>query len=346
MRLRGVLLCLALLSAMPAAAMDFGVYEIPDPVTGLAAYRVFATGDIVPGDADGILAALEDAGAEEGDRIEVYFHSPGGSVGEGINLGRVLNALGAITNVGQRAKLPTRVRDGICASACVFSYLGGSYRLLADGSELGVHQFYFTDTRKLTATRATSVTQEMAAEIVEFIEENGADTSFFRVMTSTRSDDILFVPHDTLAEMRVVTGAIRGEEWTFENAGGLANLRIWQDSLSGENKLVLGCEGGGLVVMASLHPPFGSFESADHAIGLYVDGELELIPAPSVIAAPALDGEAANASFRLPAELSERLLTAESIGAGIKEGDAPPFGFQIATGPGREKLATMIESCK
>jgi hypothetical protein len=346
MRLRGVLLALALLPATPAVAMDFAVFEIPDPVTGLAAYRVFATGDIVAGDTDRIVAAIEEAGAEEGDRIEIYLHSPGGAVGEGINLGRVFHALGAITNVGQRAKLPTRIRDGICASACVFSYLGGSYRLLADGSELGVHQFYFTDTRKLTATRATSVTQEMAAEIVEFIEENGADTSFFRIMTSTRSDDILFVPHATLAEMRVVTGPVRGEEWTFENAGGLANLRIWQDSLSGENKLVLGCEAGELVAMASLHPPFGSFERPDHMIGLYIDGELEVIPAGSVISEPALDGIAANASFHVPSELAARLLTAESIGAGIKEGDAPPFGFQIDTGPGRDKLVTMIESCK
>jgi len=55
----------------------------------------------------------------------------------------------------------------------------------------------------------------------------------------------VFVPHDKLRELRVVTD--NGEDWTFEYVEGTIYLKIWQQSSYGENKLLLLCPKGKLV---------------------------------------------------------------------------------------------------
>ena len=76
-----------------------------------------------------------------GSAARVLLASPGGSLLDGIGIGRAISALPVpvTTDVGSGE------RAADCASACVFAYMGGRSCTLREGSRLGVHQFYPTD---------------------------------------------------------------------------------------------------------------------------------------------------------------------------------------------------------
>ena len=96
-------------------------------------------------------------------KLPVYFHSPGGSVIAGFELGRLLRARGLTTGVGwtvpaecdrQKPDDPScdklkrsgrelaaelDTRRGVCASFCVYTVLGGAVRDVGAGARLGIH---------------------------------------------------------------------------------------------------------------------------------------------------------------------------------------------------------------
>jgi hypothetical protein len=70
----------------------------------------------------------------------VYLNSPGGSLIQGMTIGRLLRERGFETNVGKRAADPRQPAAGVCYSACPFAFAGGVRRALLEGSVLGVHR--------------------------------------------------------------------------------------------------------------------------------------------------------------------------------------------------------------
>ena len=128
------------LTPLPAAAMDWTVLQMPD----LGPYRsdgsipdyprlaaaprginiFLGTGEIVPGDAQTLLALIRQAApasavAAPGALPEVWLDSPGGDPFEGFRLGNLIRDLG----------MATVVPDGaFCASACTIVVLGGVER--------------------------------------------------------------------------------------------------------------------------------------------------------------------------------------------------------------------------
>jgi hypothetical protein len=81
----------------------------------------------------------------------IRFHSPGGLLVAGVELGQKIRAHGFNTEVGSDLWDPKgepkdwRVsarRPGVCASACAYAFLGGVERTLDEDSRFGVHRFY------------------------------------------------------------------------------------------------------------------------------------------------------------------------------------------------------------
>jgi hypothetical protein len=206
-RLLGFLL---LFIVRPVQAMSFKV-ETLDRRPIAFWYDVYGDGEIVSGDTDNLLRTMQEAGVSFDRRITVYLHSPGGSVVEALKLGRLISKLKANTSVGRSSATSAE-----CLSACVWAYLGGTYRFLPDTSEVGVHQFAFVNDKAVQTETATAVSQSMAAEIVEFMKQNRADTDFFKLVTSALPRDMYLVPHDKPRELRVVTDNIWDESWSFE----------------------------------------------------------------------------------------------------------------------------------
>jgi len=87
---------------------------------------VLFSGAIQRADAARIMAILDHS-----ERIrEVRFDSRGGSLESGIEIGEQIRA----------HRVATRVTAGtVCASACVYAFLGGMIRVVDDGGRLGIH---------------------------------------------------------------------------------------------------------------------------------------------------------------------------------------------------------------
>jgi hypothetical protein len=367
----------------PAQGMTF-IIDKPDLKSAdpsvVHEWYVYGSGEIVADDAARLLAtmllnasssngqsqnthlALETIRKEIEGRVYVYLDSPGGSLHEGMQIGRLLSRLKAHTNVGRR----TQAKDGKitpapgkCSSACVWAYLGGRYRFLLEDSKIGVHQFAFSDKSQVNVDVATAITQEVAADILKFIKENRADPEFFSLMTRALPAEIYFVPPQKLRELRVVTDDIYDENWSFEisQEDKLPYLRIWQQSMWGENKLLLTCStnflpatSGKTILGSALldrgNPPY---PAGPFTVGLVLDGDHKTIPEKLIIIKPKMQGKYMTSWFVVEANLASRMLTAEKIGATI----VPPrnkdktryYGFLIGTAKGRDKLSKLIQGC-
>jgi hypothetical protein len=143
MSARTILAAALLLAASPAAAddmfvplpkgMDWDEVMKPDAMQfSLVAagnrHVLVAWGQIAGGDSERFRMALDQARPI----AEVWLDSPGGSLEEGLEMGRILRA----------RKVTTRVPRGLhCISACNFAFMGGTVRYVEVGAEFGVHMF-------------------------------------------------------------------------------------------------------------------------------------------------------------------------------------------------------------
>jgi hypothetical protein len=200
-----VILAAAMLTpASLAQAMSFNVVTIDSRISknqsGLIYCFVYGSGEIVEGDAERFFEALQSSHVSQNDDVLLFLDSPGGSLSEGIKLGHSISDFKAKTSVGRQTSDRFKQLPGRCSSACVFAYLGGSYRYLSDDSDLGVHQFSIND-NNMQAGKATASSQFAAAQIVEFIKNSCADIQFSTLMTSALPSEIYFVSHDKLREL-------------------------------------------------------------------------------------------------------------------------------------------------
>jgi hypothetical protein len=116
---------------------------------------ILATGEMRLGDAETFLEVVK-ASLRRGEKLRpiVLIHSPGGNMAAALGIGRVLRAIKATVIVAQGrsgAGAGYGAVRGACASACVFSLMGGVKRVVPDDSRVAVHwvsepraQFYGT----------------------------------------------------------------------------------------------------------------------------------------------------------------------------------------------------------
>ena len=90
--------------------------------------RLIAVGTIRPGTAKAFAAEI----AKRGGYVKtVVLHSPGGSVGDALEMGRLIRQKNFSTEVEN---------GGYCASSCPLVFAGGVERRAGDGAAIGVHQ--------------------------------------------------------------------------------------------------------------------------------------------------------------------------------------------------------------
>jgi hypothetical protein len=115
-----VLAVAGLLSADPAGAAGLEVIDRG------ASRVILLAGTIQRSDVAAIAALLEGPAPVR----EVRFDSKGGSLEAGIEIGERIRA----------RRLATRVTSGaVCASACVYAFLGGMIRAVEEGGRVGIH---------------------------------------------------------------------------------------------------------------------------------------------------------------------------------------------------------------
>ena len=289
------LLAVVLLIA-PARAAKFDVHA------GDELNIIVVTDEILPGDDEHFLAAVEEA-TWEGQSALVVLASPGGALGAGMHMGLIIAENG----------LPTFVPDGeVCASACALAWLAGAPRMMTEVSEIGFHQPYDErDGVMVPSIEANAVvghyiaTIGMGPQIVSFaVSAPPQEMSWLQL--STASDIGLEVTEvsasavsvalgtDVIATPREVAGLDRRVPPTDEafvgdlavplpvmrqlTASEVASLR-----LSGAID-VTGAIGTGLPVVTVL-----AADEADAPAGLPVPWGLRLALSEDIVAHPASD---------------------------------------------------------
>jgi hypothetical protein len=208
---------------------------------------IFSRGRIDPGTVARFEQFLDSHAVDEG--TTVYFHSPGGSLVEGIQLGKVIRQRKLDTSIGAEG-----TNSGACASACAIAFLGGVSRKVPAGTKYGVHRFrYVTDP---TTARAASVQVEQAqiasAILLQYLREMGVDPELYTASALTSSSSISFLSPEHLKKWHVVTeeSTRTAVTWSIDEAGGITYLRGQRKQGSHTETLAFGCRDGALFLFA------------------------------------------------------------------------------------------------
>ncbi len=127
----------------------------------------------------------------------LFLDSPGGRIGQSVDLARMIRARDLTTLVPPGAE---------CASACAFLLLAGNRRSVS--GRLGVHQFSSDDEGRGAIAAIEAETQTVVAQIVVLLAEIGASPKVhIRMFETSNSDMYWFEPAEMLAEGIVTEAA-------------------------------------------------------------------------------------------------------------------------------------------
>lgn len=154
----------------------------------------------------------------------VHFHSPGGNLIAGMELGRLLRQYKVPVYINETKKLETlRAYDdysdewrqttvkGICASACAYAFLGGISRSIDKDSKIGFHQFYnsadqgdFSKHIKIGNSQL-SVDQVFSGLIAGYLAEMGVDSRVLTLASVAGNNQLLSLNDAELKVLNIVT---------------------------------------------------------------------------------------------------------------------------------------------
>ena len=174
-------------------------------------------------------------GDQPGDRLEVYFNSPGGNLIGSIQLGEIIREFGLGTRVARtvpchgcgpafpNGKPQETDGPGHCYSACAFAFLGGKWRI-ADGGSVGVHQSYVKEALtepnapKFTA-QDFSVQQLIEGLVLEYVVKMGVDPRFLTYAASTAPTDLYVFTADEMNLFGITWNDLQYTDWTLKARG-------------------------------------------------------------------------------------------------------------------------------
>ena len=170
--------------AQLAAAMTFDL---------TADGRLLATGTIQPGTGKAFAAEVEKRGSYV---KTVVLHSPGGSVTDALEMGRLIRKSGFATEVG----------DGhYCASSCPLVFAGGIERRADEKSAIGVHQVTGVGASAATAANGMESVQRISAECQRYLRDMGIDSLVWIHAMETPRDELFYFKPDELLTLKLAT---------------------------------------------------------------------------------------------------------------------------------------------
>lgn len=132
----------------------------------------------------------------------VALDSPGGSVTDALEMGRLIRDSGLVTSVAS---------GSLCASSCPLVFAGGTERLATATSAIGVHQIYATvaaDSLPVglqAAGAAMSDAQKTTATITRYLGEAGIDPALWLHALETPPNRLYYLSAEELTQYRLAT---------------------------------------------------------------------------------------------------------------------------------------------
>lgn len=335
-----------LLSTAGAASSADITLEKFDVLDG-STHHMHIEGPIETGDAATITALTRNLPRGRNEMLAVSLNSPGGSVQEGLDIARTLQSLDmqVVTDVMTRDG-----NAGSCASACAYIFVGGTYRFLSVGSQLGVHQFRYSDDSLVPRSETTRDVQNRSADITALLSDAHVDPGFFSLMGITAPDDMTWVDLETLERFNVVNRERAYQENAFTLKGGTMKLLMTHIGLYGINRLTAQCIKGDVIFSSEIFLSEGldvaPGQSGEAAISERFDFSVMVdryTAAPDLLASQTYVDQGITTAFRLPADQLATIMTADLIDVRLveKSGIFIGAGFDVSDG----KVKDMVDSC-
>jgi hypothetical protein len=170
-------------------------------------------------------AFLKSAAASEGGtNFLILLNSTGGNLQAGLELGELIRNSGSSTSVGRTFPMDPKISQGmnyqdndsgICASACAYTFMGGTERTIPENSKLGVHQFFSKDFKNID----TGLTQQLVAQVLLFTLRMGINPNVTVIASGTDSQSIYWFSQNDLLSYHLVTDTIGVDPWHLEPYG-------------------------------------------------------------------------------------------------------------------------------
>lgn len=296
-----------------ATAMTFRSEVVVNQPFGALTATVHADGEIISGDATGLIEAIRSIDTQEISAIFVIFDSLGGNLYEGIAMGEALKAY---------PKSVVGRIEGDCASACTFAFIGAHYRVVADGGRFGVHQFSFSD----DSTLGVSAGQVVSADVAKFLTDQGVDISFLRRMASMPPEGIDWVPIEELQDMGIINGIVKQQSVEIDIVADLPVLSVSQTNVFGEYSLMLTCRDGILSGTATLQD---TERPITGLLALGLDGQDHLVPSQQWKVEQRSSGRT-SFSFQLPGSVGDLASNSRRIGMFVYDPSQTYwYGFEV-----------------
>jgi Clp protease len=261
----------------------------------------------------------------------VILNSPGGLLMEGIALGRLIRQLGFSTSVAP---------GGVCHSACVFALLGGVYRFGAAQSRIGVHRFSSS-----SAAVDADTAQVVAAAVVNYIREMGADVDLFDRMTRKGSGQLLVLGQKELRQLGVINDGRLAARWALQAQGPVMVLKGVQETSEGKGEVRLSCQDN----QVQFQLAFSAGERADELVSAATRHLMRIgegfVPLPEPVEPLSAHEGYVSGTFVLGPGQLKRLANPDSIGYAVQS-SGRSSGFAVDTaGGGAEDISNFLASC-
>ena len=132
----------------------------------------------------------------------MLLDSPGGSVDDALDIGRLVREQGLSTEVSN---------GGLCASSCPLIFASGETRIAGQEAAIGVHQIYAAalSASPVDALSVAGVAmadaQSATAEITRHLGEAGVDAALWLHALETPPDQLYYFSPEELERYRLVT---------------------------------------------------------------------------------------------------------------------------------------------
>lgn len=155
--------------------------------------RLRATGTIEPGTAKIFAEEVE----KRGSYIKtIVLHSPGGSVTDALEMGRLI----------RKKNFSTQVEAGrYCASSCPLVFAGGVERRAGEKAVIGVHQVSAFTRDGLGPSGGMADAQRVSAVCQKYLREMGVDLQVWTHAMDTPKEKLYFFKKDELLTLKLAT---------------------------------------------------------------------------------------------------------------------------------------------
>lgn len=291
--------------------------------------RIYAVGEFTPGTLKAFNTFITEHTIKPG--AVVAFHSPGGNLAAGIDVGEAIRAHSLDTIVAQPAANPgsgfiQRIASdapGLCASACSMAYLGGINRRMLKGSLYGVHDAAF---KSSGGGDLLDLGQKVAGIMNDYIVRMGASPHLLSSLTkyNSRIGETWWMSPTDMSKMHITTlpstnwqkssyqprpntllhliSDNRSEsstEWNLENSkhGFVLEGRNTEASDIPNNfeKVVFACVGSPRhVVLGAYYMPEASFGDSGHTLATVPTAFIHFVTGYSISVLPSKDQPISN----------------------------------------------------